>query len=437
MALALDGSVHANATATSVNASLTTSASNCVIVAIVTTNSSGVTGISSTNTTGWTERVESTPGNPISIWYGVASSPLSSETITVSLGGSAYTTVDIFGISGADTTQIYDANGALPDQVGSSTLHTDITTTADDTFLISGYRFSSTANPTEGTGWTKISGAHYQLAQYKIVSTAQSALDCDIGTGDGNSNAGVADAVVIASAGGGPTYTLTAAAGTYTLTGNASGLIASRVLTAAQASFTLTGIAAGLKAGRVLTAAAATFTLTGIDAVLKASRVITAATGTFTLTGNDATLTYTPAGVDYTLTAGAGTFTLTGNAAGLVASRVLTADSGSYVLTGIDVGLTPGSGLTGRTRRGRRPIWVIQGDKKKVSSEALREAKAYLEALAAERALSDLLAEQRILRDSLEIATARQRKTITTLIATVERRVAEIEDEEVAVILLT
>lgn len=209
MALALDGSVHANATASSVNVSLTTSASNCVIVAIVTTNSSGVTGISSTNTTGWAQRVKSTPGNSISIWYGVAASALSSETITVSLGGSAYTTVDIFGISGADTTQIYDSNGALPDQVGSSTSHVDITTTTADTFLVNGYRFTSTANPTQGTGWTKISGAHYQLAQYQIVSSAQSALDCAIGTGDGNSNAGVADAVVIASAGGGITSQLT------------------------------------------------------------------------------------------------------------------------------------------------------------------------------------------------------------------------------------
>jgi len=48
-----------------------------------------------------------------------------------------------------------------------------------------------------------------------------------------------------------------------------------------------------------------------------------------------------------------------------------------------------------------------------------------------------LLAEQRILRESLEIASVSQRKTIKTLISTVERRVAEIEDEEVSVILLT
>lgn len=91
----------------------------------------------------------------------------------------------------------------------------------------------------------------------------------------------------------------------------------------------------------------------------------------------------------------------------------------------------------GRPRRGRRPIWKLDDGKRKIDAQALREAKAYLDALAAERALTDLLAEQRILQDSLEIATARQRKQIAGLISTVERRIVEIEEEEVSVILLT
>ena len=73
-------------------------------------------------------------------------------------------------------------------------------------------------------------------------------------------------------AAGGPTYTLTADAGT----------------------FTLTGIATNLLASRRVSADLGTFALSGIDAGLLASRQIAAATGTFILTGIDAELTYTP-----------------------------------------------------------------------------------------------------------------------------------------------
>jgi lysophospholipase L1-like esterase len=59
-------------------------------------------------------------------------------------------------------------------------------------------------------------------------------------------------------------------------------------LTAAAGAFTLTGVAAGLKATRVLTAAAGTFTETGRAANLLYGRKVAAGTGAFVLTGNDA-----------------------------------------------------------------------------------------------------------------------------------------------------
>jgi hypothetical protein len=136
--------------------------------------------------------------------------------------------------------------------------------------------------------------------------------------------------------GGGPTYTITAESGSFSLTGIAAnltasrrltadtasfslagqdaGLIASRRLTADAASFTLTGNDASLLTSRRITADAASFALTGIDAGLFASRVIAAAVGEFVLTGNDATLDYSGAvGPTYTLTAVSGSFALTGN----------------------------------------------------------------------------------------------------------------------------
>lgn len=66
----------------------------------------------------------------------------------------------------------------------------------------------------------------------------------------------------------GSPYTLTAAAGSYTLTGGAATLKVGRVVTAAAGSYTLTGGAATLAVGHKLTAAAGSFALTGNAATL-------------------------------------------------------------------------------------------------------------------------------------------------------------------------
>lgn len=135
-------------------------------------------------------------------------------------------------------------------------------------------------------------------------------------------------------------YTLTAEPGTFTLTGQATGLRAARQLAAAAGTFTLTGNAAGLIRGYPLAAGTGTFVLTGQAAALRADRKLTAATGAFTLTGVAADLIYTPASGAYTLAAGTGVFALTGNVAGLTAARKLTAAAGSFTLTGVAAGLT-------------------------------------------------------------------------------------------------
>lgn len=126
----------------------------------------------------------------------------------------------------------------------------------------------------------------------------------------------VIQAFEIAAAGGGPTYTLTAAQASYALTGQSSGLKASRVIAAAQQTYALTGNAAALKAGRKLTASQQAYTLTG----------------------NDANLSYTPA-VTYTLSAGSGSFSLSGQSVSLRVARKMTAASASFLLAGSDVGL--------------------------------------------------------------------------------------------------
>jgi hypothetical protein len=149
-------------------------------------------------------------------------------------------------------------------------------------------------------------------------------------------------------------YRVVADAGTFALTGIAASTLYSRLVAANVGSFTLTGVAAGMLASRILTASAGSFTLTGIDAGLVTSRTLVAEAGSFTLTGNDATLTYGSVG-SYTLTADVGSFALTGNDATLTVSRLLTAEPGSFDLTGIAANLIydgtpvvepPGGGLS-------------------------------------------------------------------------------------------
>ena len=205
-ALGQDGSVHKNVTTgSSTTLTLTTSNANDIIVMVATINDSAtgpsVSSITSSNTTGWARRtsanVTAIPQESIDIWYGTAANALSSEVITVNWSGTVtFVTIDIFGISGADTTTKSDSNASCP--VSNSTLNTDstISTSNANDFIIGAYRFSGTANPTQGSGWTKISGANFQLAEYKIVSATQSSLDITIGTGNADNNGGVADAII-------------------------------------------------------------------------------------------------------------------------------------------------------------------------------------------------------------------------------------------------
>ena len=108
----------------------------------------------------------------------------------------------------------------------------------------------------------------------------------------------------------GSTYTLTAAQGSYTLSGQAAALAFGRLLTAAQGSYTLSWQAA------VLTYDGTTYTMTATQ-------------GSHALSGGDAVLT-----IGRLLTAAQGSYTLSGQALAVAVARLLTAAQGSYTLTG-------------------------------------------------------------------------------------------------------
>lgn len=102
-------------------------------------------------------------------------------------------------------------------------------------------------------------------------------------------------------------------------------------LSADAGTFTLTGVSAAFARALRLQAAAGSFTLTGEDADLTTGNPdLAAETGMFTLTGNAAALSRALG-----LAASSGSFSLTGNAAALDRIFTLLADSGSFALTGV------------------------------------------------------------------------------------------------------
>lgn len=127
------------------------------------------------------------------------------------------------------------------------------------------------------------------------------------------------------------TRKVTAALGTFSLSGQAAGLRADRKVTAAVGAFSLSGQAAGLRADRRVAAAVGTFTVSGQAVGLRATRSLVASVGTFILSGQAATLTKTGS---YTLTASAGAFTLSGQAAALTTARRVVAGVGTFTFTG-------------------------------------------------------------------------------------------------------
>lgn len=111
---------------------------------------------------------------------------------------------------------------------------------------------------------------------------------------------------------------------------------AGATLTAAQGSYTITGNAATLRVARKLAAAAGAYTLTGNPIVMRVARRLIAAKGTYSITGNPANLVKSAAGMR-TLSATGGSYTITGSAATLRVARRLVAEPGAYTITGFAV----------------------------------------------------------------------------------------------------
>jgi hypothetical protein len=124
--LAIDGTPTQFAgTTQAINSTLTTSSSNDVCIALVRSSAAGITsptvsGITSASGMTWAQRgsyaTYSSPTVNISEWYAVAPSPLTADTLTVTMNSAASygSRVMAFCVSGANTSSPFDPNVSLP-----------------------------------------------------------------------------------------------------------------------------------------------------------------------------------------------------------------------------------------------------------------------------------------------------------------------------------
>ena len=196
--MALDGDVVGyDKTGSTPSVSLTTSNAGDVIIVLVSTSvSSGsppkVSSISSPHVS-WKSSARGTGGDGTTDyeeWYGIASSALSSETITVHLSGSPAddSTIVAFGISGANTASPFDSHSGLPAWASGSggSPSVSISTSNANDFIFG----------VEVRGCPSANGAHYSTiasdgcsanytdvyAEYQIVSSAKSSLAVNWGS---------------------------------------------------------------------------------------------------------------------------------------------------------------------------------------------------------------------------------------------------------------
>ncbi len=195
----VDGTVaFGGVSASAISGSLTTGNAEDVIVLFIETNGGPVTTVSDTAGLTWTRRRSVVYGSvqQLDEWYAVAPTALSGDIITVSQTYSAYLAACAVAVSGANTSDPFDANSSVPAAAAGASASISTSNAAD--FVIGAYRVGATASPTAGAGWTQDCGKYYLLVEHQFTSAAQSGLVLTIGTGSGNEQVGIADAIVAA-----------------------------------------------------------------------------------------------------------------------------------------------------------------------------------------------------------------------------------------------
>jgi len=126
---------------------------------------------------------------------------------------------------------------------------------------------------------------------------------------------------------------IAAEAGSYSITGTATGLTAQRRLAAAVGSYSISGTTTALRIARKQVEAVGSYVIIGTATALKADRRLAAAVGSYSITGVATTF-------KVSMPASVGSYSVTGTAAALRTARRLSGAVGSYSITGHATGLS-------------------------------------------------------------------------------------------------
>jgi hypothetical protein len=210
--LALDGSNSAHTSSNSVSVTLTTTHSPDVIYVVVGADQGTINTPTASGLT-FTKRTEADGTNArVATFYAIATSPLSSKSITVRDSSSSNLEIVVFGISGANTVTPFDSNAnALKTNTGSGTSAsvTGVSTSNANDFIIGALAARTDSSASQGSGFTLITQNAWKnnqnnlvldtASEYKIVSSTQSGLTVPITVGASTTWAMIADAIVQAS----------------------------------------------------------------------------------------------------------------------------------------------------------------------------------------------------------------------------------------------
>lgn len=249
-----------------------------------------------------------------------------------------------------------------------------------DSFTFSSHAMSATgvtfgAVQADGSGTSLGQDCDCVLTDHAVSSGTASAAPVFTMSSSGSATNSPAGATVImrmreVNAG----VTLTAEAGSFSLSGNTAGLLSARKVAADQGTYSFTGNAAGLNKGYKVAAATGSYSFTGNDVNFPRTYKLSANTGGYALTGTDAavetdrkmpadTAVYSyssiPANLYYgrNVIAEVGTYVFSGVNAGLLVARKLSADTVGYTTTGIDTVL-----ITARELTGDQGLYVYTGN---------------------------------------------------------------------------
>lgn len=134
-------------------------------------------------------------------------------------------------------------------------------------------------------------------------------------------------------------YTLTAQSGSYSLSGQNTNLLKTKLLAAQSGSYALAGQSAQLLKSKRLISSGGSYQTIGSDTSLYRSRQLSLSGGTYSITGASADIVFTGLAVNYVLTAQGGSYSLTGSSASITytalsPSYLLVAQGGTYSLFG-------------------------------------------------------------------------------------------------------